>query len=79
MTTCNGISSRGVTSRQALCGCRASYPQPQSIHTHIPHSHKTVMSSVKAADWSKAIDTEINKLQRQKTWEAVKTLPKRYV
>jgi hypothetical protein len=44
-----------------------------NLHTHkIPHTYKTAMSSVKAAEWSKAIDTEINELQRQNTWEAVK-------
>jgi hypothetical protein len=43
-----------------------------NLHSHtIPHSYKTAMSSARAAEWSKAIDIEINELQRQKTWEAV--------
>jgi len=48
----------------------------QAILSHNLHSHtvsyKTAMSSARAAEWSKAIDTEINELQRQKIWEAVK-------
>ncbi len=47
-----------------------------NLHSHtIPHSYKTAMSSTRAAEWSKAIDIEINELQRQKTWEAVKISP----
>ncbi len=35
-------------------------------------TYKTTMSSVNAAEWLKAIDTEVDKLQQLKTWEAVK-------
>jgi hypothetical protein len=32
-----------------------------NLHTHkIPHTYKTAISSVEAAEWSNAIDTEIN-------------------
>jgi hypothetical protein len=47
-------------------------------HTHtIPHTYKTAMSSVNAAEWSKAIDTEINELQGFKTWDRLNISPHR--
>ncbi len=49
-----------------------------NLHTHkIPHTYKTVMSSVNAAEWSKAIDIEFNELQRLKTWDRVDISPHR--
>ena len=59
------LDKRFVAAEQAILS--------HNLHTHtIPHSYKTAMSIARAAEWSKAIDTEINELQRQKTWEAVK-------
>ena len=40
--------------------------------TKPPKTYKAAMSSVNAAEWLKAIDTEIAALQQYKTWEVVK-------
>ena len=59
------LDKRFVAAEQAILS--------HNLHTHTtPHSYKAAMSSARAAEWSKAIDTEINELQRLKTWEAVK-------
>jgi hypothetical protein len=57
------LDKRSVAAEQAILN--------HNLHSHTV-SYKTAMSSARAAEWSKAIDTEINELQRQKTWEAVK-------
>jgi hypothetical protein len=54
------LDKRFVAAEQAILS--------HNLHTHTtPHSYKAAMSSARAAEWSKAIDTEINELQRQKT------------
>ena len=58
------LDKRLVTAQQAILS--------HNMHTHkIPHTYKTAMSSVNEAEWSKAIDSEINELQRFKTWDRV--------
>ncbi len=58
------LDKRFVAAEQAILS--------HNLHSHtIPHSYKTAMSSARAAEWSKAIDIEINELQRQKTWEDI--------
>jgi hypothetical protein len=59
------LDERFVAAEQAIL--------KNNLRTHtIPHTYKTAISRVKAAERSNAIDTEINELQRQKTWKAVK-------
>ena len=49
------LDKRFVAAEQAILS--------HNIHTHtLPHSYKTAMSIARAAEWSKAIDTEINEL-----------------
>ncbi len=44
----------------------------QAIFSHITHtSYKTIIPSVNAAEWSKAIDTVIDELQQLKRWKGV--------
>ncbi len=58
------LDKRFVAAEQAILN--------HNLHTHkIPHTHKTAMSSVNAAEWSKDIDIEFNALQRLKTWDRV--------
>ncbi len=58
------LDNRFVAAEQAILS--------HNLHTHtIPHTYKTAMSSANAAAWSTAIDTEINELQRFKTWDRV--------
>ena len=64
------LDKRFVAAEQAILS--------HNLHTHtIPHSYKTAMSSVNAAEWSKAIDIEFNELQRLKTWDRVNISPHR--
>ena len=50
------LDKRFVAAEQAILS--------HNLHTHtIPHSYKTAMSSVNAAEWSKANDIEFNELQ----------------
>ncbi len=56
------LDKRCVAAEQAILS--------HNLHTHkIPH--KISLSSVNAAEWSKAIDIEFNELQRFKTWDRV--------
>ena len=64
------LHKRFVAAEQAILS--------HNLHTHkIPHTYKTTLSSVNAAEWSKAIDIEFNELQRIKTWDRVDISPHR--
>ena len=64
------LDKRFIAAEQAILS--------HNLHTHkIPHTYKTAMSSVNAAEWSKAIDIEFNELQRLKTWDRVNISPRR--
>jgi hypothetical protein len=62
------LDKRFVAAEQAILS--------HNLHTHkIPHTYNTAMSSVNAAEWSKAIDIEFNELQRLKAWDRVDISP----